>query len=149
MRSPQIFHRFLPALATAFALVCAAATPAQEKISWKPLPFAIVRYNDDAPRTWNLYHSDKHGVLLLHIWKRYLLIAVAEEEVYDIDPQKVILKGENAELDVADVPDDPIEVTEWKVRDAGPVQRVRFRFGKNGNSLEIQIPLKPDGKPAY
>jgi hypothetical protein len=27
--------------------------------------------------------------------------------------------------------------------------RVSFRLGKDGHVLELQIPLKPDGKPAY
>jgi len=27
--------------------------------------------------------------------------------------------------------------------------RVSFRLGKDGHILELQIPLKPDGKPAY
>jgi hypothetical protein len=116
---------------------------------WKPVAFAIVRYNDDAPKSWNLYHSDKKGVLLLRLWKRYLLVNVSEQEVYDIDPQKVKLNGDSAETAEADIPDEPVKTTEWKERDAGPVQRIRFRFGEKGNFLEIQIPMKPDGKPAY
>jgi hypothetical protein len=29
------------------------------------------------------------------------------------------------------------------------MERVTFRLGKGGHILELQIPLKPDGKPAY
>jgi hypothetical protein len=47
------------------------------------------------------------------------------------------------------VPDSPIETSEWKVRDVGPMRRVRFRFGKTGNVLDIQLPLLQNGKPAY
>jgi hypothetical protein len=119
------------------------------RIRWKAVTFAIVRYNNDVPKSWNLYHSDKRGVLLLRLWKRFLLVNVPEEQVYDIDPQKVDVKGDTAELSEADIPDDPIETSEWKERDAGPVQRIRFRFGEKGNFLEIQIPMKADGKPAY
>ena len=108
-----------------------------------------IHSSPDAPRTWNLYHTGKRGVLLLHIWKRYLLIVVGDEEVYDIDPQKIVARGDGVEFSVADVPDNPVEISEWKIRNAGPVQRVRFRFGKDGNFLELQIPLKPDGQPAY
>jgi hypothetical protein len=35
------------------------------------------------------------------------------------------------------------------VRDVGPVERVRFRFGKNGSYLDIQLPMLPNRKPAY
>lgn len=122
---------------------------AQEKEVWKPVPFLIVRYNDEAPKDWNVYHSDRKGLLLLRLWKRYLLIDVSEQEVYDIDPQKIKAQGENVEWSLADVPDFVVHTSEWKARSAGPVERVRFRFGTSGNFLEIQLPLKPDGKPRY
>ena len=32
---------------------------------------------------------------------------------------------------------------------AGPVLRHRFRFGKSGNFMELQIPVLPNGRPAY
>ena len=137
------------------AAVLAGGSPAVARpqknaaITWKPVNFAIVRYNEDAPKSWNLYHSTKKGVLLLRLWKRYLLVDVPEQQVYDIDPQKVKVQGESAELSEADIPDEPVKTSEWKERDAGPVQRIRFRFGERGNFLEIQVPMRADGKPAY
>jgi hypothetical protein len=125
------------------------AAPSSKGTVWKPVEFAIVRFNDTAPESWNLYHTEKRGVLLLKLWKRYLLLDMKEEEVYEIDPQTVKPHGDNVEWAMSDLPNDPIEVSEWKSRDVGLVQRVRFRFGTNGHFLEIQLPLKPDGKPAY
>jgi hypothetical protein len=122
---------------------------AGEKSVWKPVQFAIVRYNDDAPASWNIYHGEKRGLLLVRLWKRYMLVNVQEQEVYDVDPEKVKAQGENVEWSPADVRDQPIETTEWKVRDVGPMRRVRFRFGKAGNVLDIQVPLLANGKPAY
>ncbi len=126
-----------------------AQAPPEKKILWKPVPFAIVRYNDEAPASWNLYHAEKSGLLLLRLWKRYLLIDRAEQEVYDIDPQKVKPQGENFEWSHTDKPDEPIEISEWKQRDVGSMQRLRFRFGKSGHFLELQLPLLSNGKPAY
>jgi hypothetical protein len=122
---------------------------AADKAVWKPVQFAILRYNDDAPASWNIYHGEKRGVLLVRLWKRYMLVNVQEQEVYDIDPEKVKAQGENVEWSQTDIPDQPIETTEWKVRDVGPMQRVKFRFGKAGNFLDIQVPLLANGKPAY
>jgi len=139
---------FLPA-GLAFALLASSALAAGEKSVWKPVQFAIVRYNDDAPASWNIYHGEKRGVLLVRLWKRYILVNVQDQEVYDIDPDKVKAQGENVEWSQSDVPEQPIETTEWKVRDVGPMQRVRFRFGKTGNFLDIQLPLLANGKPAY
>ena len=113
------------------------------------MEFAIVRFNDAAPKSWNIYHGEKRGVLLVRIWKRYMLIDVKEQEVYDVDPQKVKLQGENVEWSSSDLPEQPVETSEWKIRDVGPVERVRFRFGKDGSFLDIQLPLLPNGKPAY
>ena len=122
---------------------------AEQKAIWKPVQFAIVRFNEDAPKSWNIYHGEKRGVLLVRLWKRYMLVDLKEQEVYEVDPEKVKAHGENVEWSPTDVPDQPVETSEWKVRDVGLVQRVRFRFGKNGSFLEIQLPLLPNGKTAY
>ena len=136
-------------LVLSLACVACLQTEAAEKAVWKPVQFAIVRFNDDAPKSWNIYHGEKHGVLLVRLWKRYMLVNIADQEVYDIDPEKVKAQGENVEWSPADLPDQPVETSEWKIRDVGPVQRIRFRFGKNGSVLDIQLPLLPNGKPAY
>jgi hypothetical protein len=137
------------ALLGTFLSAAAAQKGAESRQSWKPVQFAILRYNEDAPKDWNLYHAEKRGVLLVRLWKRYLLVNIADEEIFDIDPEKVKAQGDNVELSSSDVPGEPTETSEWKVRDVGPVRRIRFRFGKTGNFLEIQLPLLINGKPAY
>ena len=116
---------------------------------WKTVPFAIVRYNDDAPKSWNIYHAEKKGIYLVRLWKRYLLIDTTDHSAYEIDPGKVKVATDGAELSSADIPKDPIEIAEWRSRDVGLVVRHRFRFGQTGNFVELQIPLLPSGKPAY
>jgi len=135
--------------ATLVAGLAPARVLAEPKAIWKPVQFAIVRFNDDAPKSWNIYHGEKRGVLLVRLWKRFMLVDLKEQEVYDVDPEKVKAQGENVEWSPTDVSEDPVETSEWKVRDVGLVQRVRFRFGKNGSVLEIQLPLLPNGKTAY
>jgi len=126
-----------------------AVTPAAEKTVWKSVEFAIVKFNEEAPKSWSMYHTEKRGLLLVRLWKRYLLVDVKEQEVYEIDPQTVKPAGGNVEWSLVDKPDQPIETLEWKMRDIGPMQRVAFRLGKGGHILELQIPLKPNGQPAY
>jgi hypothetical protein len=125
------------------------SAPPEKKAVWKSVQFAIVRFNDEAPKSWNIYHTEKRGILLVKLWKRYLLLDIKEQEVYEVDPQTVKPQGENVEWSMSDLPNDPIETSEWKERDVGLVERIRFRFGKTGHFLEIQLPLKPDGKTAY
>jgi hypothetical protein len=147
---------FIPALVIASLLVttCAfllrAQSPSNEKkLLWKSVGFAIVKFNDEAPKSWNIYHTEKKGLLLVHLWKRYLLVDTKEQEAYEIDPQTVKPRGEDVEWSTADKPDEPIETPEWKTRDLGSMQLVRFRLGKDGHVLELQIPLLVNGKPAY
>jgi hypothetical protein len=121
-----------------------------DKLNWKTVDFAIVRYNDDAPASWNMYHGEKKGLLLIRLWRRYLFLNIQDQEVYELDPQKVKVQGDNSvEWSPSDLPSDPIETSEWKVRDVGPMKRIKFRFGKTGNFLDIQVPLLINGKPMY
>ena len=96
-----------------------------------------------------MYHTEKKGVLLVRLWKRYLLVNMKDEEVYEIDPQTVKPTGDNVEWSLSDKPSEPLETPEWKTRDIGPMQQVSFRLGKNGSVLQLQIPLKINGQPAY
>jgi len=143
-------HRFmLAAVILALVLALSASSRAAERSLWKPVAFAIVKFNGEAPKSWNLYHTDKRGLLLVHLWKRYLLLDMKEHEVYEIDPQTVKPHGEDVKLSNSDTSDQPLEISEWKERNVGQLLRVSFRLGKEGHVLELQIPLKPDGKPVY
>jgi len=142
--------------AAAFFLLMAFAgelhsqsAPSGTKSVWKSVPFAILKYNDEAPKSWGMYHPERRGLLLVRLWKRYLLINLTEQEVFDIDPLTVKQQGNNVEWTVPESPDNPVEISEWKQRDVGGVERIRFRFGKDGHFFEMQIPLRPDGKPLY
>jgi hypothetical protein len=118
-------------------------------LTWHTLEFAIVRYNENAPNSWNIYHSEKKGVLLVRLWKRYLLVNVQDQEVFDIDPEKIKVVGDAVEWSTADVPDQPIETPDFVERNVGSMERVRFRLGKNGHFLELQLPLGLNGRPIY
>ena len=129
--------------------LAASAQSVERKSVWKSVEFAIVKFNDEAPKSWSMYHTEKKGLLLVRIWKRYLLVNVKDEEAYEIDPQTVKPASENVEWSLADKPNEPIETPDWKTRDVGPMQRVTFRLGKGGHILDLQIPLKINGQPAY
>jgi hypothetical protein len=132
------------------ALPLRAQSQASEKKQvWKSVEFAIVKFNDEAPKSWSMYHTERKGLLLLHLWKRYLLIDVKEQEAYEIDPQTVKPAGENIEWSLANRPEQSLETPDWKTRDVGPMQRVTFRLGKDGHVLDLQIPLNAKREPMY
>ena len=144
---PRVLYAVLVLLFLPYLAAAQAEPP--KKVTWKSVEFAIVRFNDQAPNSWNIYHSEKKGILLVRLWKRYMLVKIQDEEVYDIDPQKITVRGDSAEWSYADIPEKPIEVVEWKERNIGSMQRVTFRFGKNGHVLELQIPLGLNREPMY
>src|SRR5713226_3854938 len=87
-------------LAVAFSPLAApllAPVNAAGKTRWKPVTFAIVKFNGEAPKSWNIYHTEKRGLLLVRLWKRYLLVNLLEQEVFDIDPQTVKPQGDGVE----------------------------------------------------
>jgi hypothetical protein len=126
-----------------------AAIYAQNKAIWKSVEFAIVKIDDQAPKSWNMYHTDKRGVLLLRMWKRYLLIDLNTQQVFDIDPSTVTAQADSVAWSTADKPAQDLDISEWKERNVGSVDRVRFRLPKNGLMVELQLPLRPDGKSLY
>lgn len=125
------------------------ASNSSPTLVWHTLEFAIVRFNENAPNSWNIYHSEKKGVLLVRLWKRYLLVNVQDQEVYDIDPQKIKVTGDSVEWSMTEVPDKPIDTPDFTGRNVGAMERIRFRLGKDGHFLELQIPLGPNGRPLY
>jgi len=133
--------------------VCALAgaqSPPKAKNVWKSVPFAIVHYNEDAPKSWNLYFSSKRGVLLLRLWKRYLLIDRNAQQVFDVDPEKVVAKGEDdVQFSMDENPGQAADITDWRERDIGSLHRLRFRFGEKGSYVDIQTPLRANGTPLY
>ena len=154
LRHFAIFVLFFPGLLSAGCPQTRTQAPqsapaAKPAITWNSVEFAIVRYNENAPNSWNIYHSGKKGVFLVRLWKRYLLVRVDDEEAYDIDPQTIKVRGNAVEWSYADMPEKPIETPDWKDRDIGLVKRIRFRLGKGGHFLELQIPLGPNGRPIY
>lgn len=135
--------------AMSFATGARSQGDAVKKGTWHTIEFAIVKLNDVAPISWNMYHTEKKGVLLLRLWKRYLLINLQDQEVFDMDPQKIKVTGETVEWSRADIPDKPIDTQDWRERNIGTMERIRFRLCKDCHYLELQLPLGPTGRSIY
>src|SRR5260370_11271297 len=148
VRSSMTFRLWL-LIATLIAGLAPLCASAEQKVVWKPVQFAIVRFNDDAPKSWNIYHGEKRGVLLVRLWKRYMLVDLKEQEVYEVDPEKVKPHGENVEWSPAEISDQPGETSEGKGAAVGLRQRAGIPLGQNGSFPELQVPRPPNGKTTY
>jgi len=152
-RTASLPLRFAFLFLAAVVLFSAAPLRAQvseKKVLWKPVEFAILKFDNEPPKSWNAYHAEgRRGWILIRLWKRYLLVDLREQAVFDLDPQKFSSQGASLEWPSAELPEKSVEIAEWNERDVGPLHRVRFRFGKKGHALEIQLPQRADGRPIY
>lgn len=130
-------------------VVCATAVPA-DTILWKPLEQAMLSVEGKAPPFWNVYSSGKQNQLLLvQLWKRYLMVDAKEQTVYDIDPKTLTKKGADLEFQLSAKPARPLPSAEWASKDMGVTYRLRFKLAPDGRLIEIQIPHRPDLRGLY
>lgn len=103
-----------------------------------------------APPFWNVYTADKQNQLLLvQIWKRYLMVDTREQAVYDIDPKTLSKKGTDLELPLSAKPAKPLPSADWAAKDMGVTYRLRFKLVPDGRLIEVQIPHRPDLRGLY
>jgi len=47
----------------------------------------------------------------------------------------------------SDLPAEPLEIADWKDRNVGPVERIRFRLGKKDTFSNFNFPCAPTERP--
>ena len=123
---------------------------AAEKVTWKPIPDAVLRIDDRAPKQWSLFHAGKkYDPLLLQLGSRVLVIYVHNQAVYEIPPAQVEHKGEDLLWREIDKPVKLLATSDWSTRDIGSAWRVRVKLTEEGRLVDIQIPQMPDLRGLY
>jgi len=123
---------------------------AAEKVTWKPIPDAVLRIDDRAPKQWSLFHAGKkYDPLLLQLGSRVLVIYAHNQAVYEIPPAQVEHKGEDLLWREIDKPVKPLATSDWSTRDIGSAWRVRVKLTEEGRLVDIQIPQMPDLRGLY
>src|SRR3979411_83646 len=106
---------------------------AAEKVTWKPIPDAVLRIDDRAPKQWSLFHAGKkYDPLLLQLGSRVLVIYVRNQAVYEIASTQFKPKGEDIQWRETDKPTKPLETSDWSTRDIGSAWRVRVKLTEEG-----------------
>jgi hypothetical protein len=119
---------------------------AQEKITLKRLPSAILKMDGKQVKFWDLYRAEKRGnLLLVQLGGRYLLLDTKEREVVELNAsaiaskpkgEVVVTRGARSET--------PVESDAWSLRNVGPAMAIKVYLTKEGRQLEVQVPLRPD-----
>jgi hypothetical protein len=144
-------RRFLVCLSllAAVGAMCAWGGDAAAKgkpLAWKPIKEALLRVND-APvkEDWSVYGTGKkNDPLLLEIGNRFLLMAVHEHQVFEINPSGVEHKGEDLAWDPADRPAQPIATSGWGDDDIGTAFRIEVKINVEDRLFTLELPHPPD-----
>ena len=135
------------------AIVLGATRPALAKgkpLEWKQADAALLRIDDHPAAEWNLYEvNKKNELLLLKINARFLLVDVPSHQIFDIDPTKIVHKGNDLLWDPANRPEKPLETSDWLIRDVGDAYRFRARLVAENHLLDVQIPHPLDLRNIY
>jgi len=130
------------ALVAGVALLAAASLFAGEKaLAWKAVDDALLRVDDRPVNDWNVYQAGKkNDPLLLQMSGRFLLIDVHDRRIFEIAPAKIEHKGAELLFDPNDRPAQPLDTSEWIVKDVGLAYRFSAKLGAEMHVLDVQIP---------
>ena len=112
---------------------------------WKPINDALLRVNDSPVKEWNVYEaSKKHDPLLLQIDGRFLLLAIHDHQLYEIDSSGIEHKGDDLAWDPADRPAQPLRTSSWSDGDVGTALRIEVRIRAEDRLLALELPRPPN-----
>ncbi len=117
---------------------------------WKPVAQAILRIDDRPTKTWNVYQAQKKShLVLVQLGRRFLMLDSRAKEMYELDPEKLERKSKDLLWREADKPAQPMPTSDWMVRDAGPMRRIRATISNEGRVLEVEVPIPRDLRGFY
>ena len=124
-------------LASCFAAIAIAAPTA----TWKPFVSAILRIDDQPPKEWNVYREGKKAEnVLLQVGQRYFLIQLRAQKVFELNAATIKQNRDelivtNERVDAKDLP-----ISDWNVKDVGPVLRVTYKLTMEGRVVLLELP---------
>ncbi|MGH9791710.1 MAG: hypothetical protein ACRD5W_10915 [Candidatus Acidiferrales bacterium] len=96
----------------ALLAVCCAAAPTctepqdEARVLWKPVPMALLRVDDRAPKNWQVYGAEKRKhSLLVQMGGRFLLLDVQAKRVYELALRTLMRKNDTLEWTDPDAAD--------------------------------------------
>jgi hypothetical protein len=123
----------------------AVALAKSKPVSWKAIEDALLRVNNVAVKDWSVYQTGKkRDPLLLQMGNRFLLIAVHDRQVFEVDPSKVEQKPEELLWDPSDRPAHPLATSDWTAVDIGAAFRINAKIDVENRVLDLELPHPPD-----
>ncbi len=132
-------------------LVCAGPSRgAADRVVWKPVAGAMLRIDDRPAKTWNVFQARKKDhLVLVQLGRRFLMLDSRAKEMYELDPDKLERKSKDLLWHETNKPAQPMATSDWMVRDAGPVRRIRATISSEGRVVEVEVPIQQDLRKFY
>jgi hypothetical protein len=135
----------LLAVAGAASLFGGLALAKSKPLSWKAIEDALLRVNNVAVKDWSVYQTGKkRDPLLLQMGNRFLLLAVHDRQVFEVDPSKVEQRPDELLWDPSDRPAHPLATSEWTAEDIGATFRINAKIDAENRVLNLELPHPPD-----
>jgi hypothetical protein len=135
------------ALGSVLVFLAAAALRAEDKVTWKRIPDAMLKIDNRPVKVWTLYHAEKEkkeNRLLLQVGSRYLMIDTRLRLITEYDRATFSKKGEGYEMDREARGVKALPTEDWILRDVGTSYLIHAKLKEEGRALEIQLPKMPD-----
>jgi hypothetical protein len=108
---------------------------------WREIKEALLRVNDAPLKEWAVFETGKRrDPLLLQLGDRYLLIAVHDHKLYEIESAKIEHKGEELLLDPDDRSSHSLSTSGWGESDIGTAFRVEIKIDAENRLIVLDLP---------
>lgn len=139
------FLALLSLLAAVAGVFGVGAVAKGKPAAWKPIREALLRVNDAPVKEWSVYETGKkRDPLLLQIDNRFLLIAIHDHQLFEINPSAIEHKGEDLAWDLSDRPAQPLPTSGWADGDVGTALRIEVRIRSEDRLFVLDLPHPPD-----
>lgn len=110
-------------------------------VSWRAIDDALLRVNNVAVKDWTVYQAGKKtDPLLLKMGNRFLLIAIHDRQLFEIDPAKIESKSDELLWDPADRPAKPLVTSDWAENDIGGAFQIGAKIDAEDRVFDLQLP---------
>jgi hypothetical protein len=133
-------------IALAALCVTAGGAAAKEKtLAWKPIEDALLRVDDAPVKDWGVYQAGKKSDrLLMQMGKRFLVIELRDQQIYEVDPAKVQQKSGDLLWNPDDHAAQPLATSEWSTNDIGGAFGISAKLDAENHVMDLQLPHPPD-----
>jgi hypothetical protein len=108
---------------------------------WREIKEALLRVNDAPVKEWAVFETGKkRDPLLLQLGDRYLLIAVHDHKLYEVEKAKIEHKGEELLLDPGDHSSQSITTSGWGESDVGTAFRIEVKIDAENRLIVLELP---------